>query len=53
MMGPKQEAQGVLFDEFSIEDHVPQDHLIRAMDRFVDLSDVRKRCTNPTFRIRW
>lgn len=42
MMGPKQEAQGALFYEFSIEDHVPQDHLLRAMDRFVDLSDVRQ-----------
>ena len=28
MMGPKQEAQGALFYEFSIEDHVPQDHLL-------------------------
>ena len=26
MLGPKQEAQGALFYEFSIEDHVPQDH---------------------------
>ncbi len=24
MLGPKQEAQGALFYEFSIEDHVPQ-----------------------------
>jgi transposase len=42
MMGPKQVAQGALFYEFSIEDHVPQDHLLRAMDRFVDLSAVRQ-----------
>ncbi len=41
MLGPKQEAQGALFYEFSIEDHVPQDHLLRAIDRFVDLSDIR------------
>jgi len=34
MMGPKQEAQGALFYEFSIEDHVPQDNLLRAIDRF-------------------
>lgn len=42
MMGPKQVAQGALFYEFSIEDHVPQDHLLRAMDRFVDLSGIRQ-----------
>ena len=41
MMGPWQVAQGALFYEFSIEDHVPPDHLLRAMDRFVDLGDMR------------
>ena len=41
MLGPKQEAQGALFYEFSIEDHVPQDHLLRSIDRFVDLSGIR------------
>ena len=30
MMGPRQEAQGALFYEFSIEDHVPQDHILRV-----------------------
>lgn len=43
MLGPKQEAQGALFYEFSIEQHVPQDHLLRSMDRFVDLTSVRQR----------
>jgi len=28
MMGPKQEAQAALFYEFSLEEHVPQDHLL-------------------------
>ncbi len=42
MMGPKQEAQAALFYEFSLEDHVPQDHLLRSIDRFVDLSDIRQ-----------
>lgn len=42
MMGPRQEAQGSLFYEFSIEDHVPQDHLLRGMDRFVELSAIRQ-----------
>jgi len=42
MLGPKQEAQGALFYEFSIEDHVPQDHLLRSINRFVDLSGIRQ-----------
>ena len=42
MMGPKQEAHAALFYEFSLEDHVPQDHLLRSIDRFVDLSSIRK-----------
>jgi hypothetical protein len=28
MMGPRQEAQAAFFYEFSLEDHVPQDHLL-------------------------
>ena len=31
MMGPRQEAQAALFYEFSLEDHVPQDHLLRSI----------------------
>ena len=42
MMGPRQVAQGALFYEFSIEDHVPPDHLLRSIDRFVDLGDMRR-----------
>ncbi len=42
MMGPRQEAQGALFYAFSVDDHVPKDHLLRAIDRFVDLADLRK-----------
>jgi transposase len=38
---PKQEAQGALFYAFSIDHHVPQDHLLRSIDRFVDLSSIR------------
>ncbi|MDB2407782.1 IS1182 family transposase [Jannaschia sp.] len=41
MMGPRQEAQAALFYEFSLEAHVPQDHLVRAIDRFVDLGGIR------------
>jgi transposase len=42
MMGPRQVAQGALFYEFSIEDHVPPDHVLRCIDRFVDLGDMRR-----------
>jgi hypothetical protein len=30
MMGPRQEAQPARFYEFSPEDHVPRDHLLRS-----------------------
>ena len=43
MMGPRQVAQGALFYGFSLEDHVPADHLLRSIDRFADLGDVRRR----------
>jgi len=42
MMGPKQEAQAALFYEFSLDGHVPQDHLLRSIDGFVDLDDIRQ-----------
>ncbi len=42
MLGPRQVAQGALFYEFSIETHVPRDHLLRSIDRFVDLAGVRQ-----------
>jgi transposase len=42
MMGPKQEAQAALFYEFSLEDHVPQDHLLRSIDRHLDLANIRE-----------
>nr|WP_083902927.1 transposase [Octadecabacter antarcticus] len=46
MLGPKQEAQGALFYEFSIDDHVPQDHLLRSIERFIDLSGIRQHLTD-------
>jgi transposase len=44
-MGPKQEAQSALFYEFSIEGHVPCDHVLRTIDGVIDLSGVRKHLT--------
>jgi len=41
MMGERQIDQAALFYEFSLERHVPLDHLLRSIDRFVDLEGVR------------
>src|ERR1700676_1707932 len=41
MMGQQRVDQAALFDEFSLERHVPATQLVRSIDRFVDLSDVR------------
>jgi transposase len=41
MMGERQVAQGALFYEFSLESHVPAGHMLRSIDRFVDLGGVR------------
>jgi transposase len=42
MMGERRVEQEALFYEFSLERHVPTDHLLRSVDRFVDLSDIRE-----------
>jgi transposase len=42
MMGERTVMQEALFYSFSLEDHVPKDHLLRSIDRFVDLSDIRE-----------
>ncbi len=41
MMGERTVAQEALFYSFNLEDHVPADHLLRSIDRFVDLCDIR------------
>src|SRR6266481_1202520 len=41
MMGDRQVQQDALFYEFSLERHVPEKHLLRAIDRFLDLKGVR------------
>lgn len=48
--GGRQVEQAALFYQFSIERHVPQDHPLRAIDRFVDLSEVRRVWHRPTSR---
>jgi transposase len=42
MMEPCVVEQASLFDEFSLDAEVPGDSLVRAIDRFVDLEDVRR-----------
>jgi transposase len=42
MMGHRQVEQAALFYEFSLERHIPVDHLLRSIDRFVDLEDLRR-----------
>lgn len=42
MMGERTVAQEALFYSFNLERHIPADHLLRSIDRFVDLSDIRE-----------
>lgn len=42
MMGERQTDQPELFYGFSLERHVPADHLLRSIDRFVELGDIRE-----------
>src|SRR5215207_6116855 len=42
MMGEHRVRQDALFYEFSLEQHVPVTHLLRAIDRFVELDGLRQ-----------
>ncbi|PZX11786.1 transposase [Palleronia aestuarii] len=42
MMG-RQTAPAKLFYDFDLESHIPADHLLRKVDRFLDLGDIRAR----------
>jgi transposase len=41
MMG-RSTVQDQLFYAFNLEDHVPRDHLLRGVDRFLDLGELRQ-----------
>lgn len=41
MMGERRVDQSALFYEFSLERHVPADHMLRSIDRFVELDGLR------------
>jgi transposase len=42
MMGQQAGAQDQFFYSFNLETHVPADHLLRGIDRFLDLSELRR-----------
>src|ERR1700726_4643724 len=42
MMGERRVGQEALFYEFSLERHVPETHLLRSIDRFVELDGLRQ-----------
>src|SRR6187402_651594 len=42
MMGERRVRQDALFYEFSLEDHVPEGHLLRLIDRFVAFDGLRQ-----------
>jgi transposase len=42
MMGQQAGNQERLFYRFNLEEHVPADHLLRGIDRFLDLSALRR-----------
>ena len=42
MMGERTVLQESLFYSFNLDRHVPMDHLLRSVDRFVDLSGIRE-----------
>lgn len=41
MMGERRVDQSALFYAFSLERHVPTDHMLRAIDRFLELDGLR------------
>src|SRR5262249_33358741 len=43
MMADRLVMQESLFYEFCLDEFVPSNHMLRAIDRFVDLSDLRRR----------
>jgi transposase len=42
MMGQQAGNQDQLFYSFHLDHRVPPDHLLRGIDRFLDLSDLRR-----------
>jgi hypothetical protein len=49
MMGQHERTES-LFYYFRLEDQIPEDHLLRLIDQYVDLSFVRERLSPFTVR---
>jgi transposase len=45
MMGQLPAAQNALFYEFSLEQHIPDDHLLRQIDQFLNFDTIRQYLT--------
>jgi transposase len=46
MMGQRGGNQDRLFYSFNLDDHVPADHLLRNIDRYLDLADLHHRLSD-------
>ena len=42
-MGERAIRQEALFFGFNLDEHVPADHLLRSIGRFVELADIRRK----------
>ena len=42
MMGSNDKPQEQFFYSFNLDEIVPQDHLLRSIDHYLDLSDLRQ-----------
>ncbi len=42
MMGQQRGGQKKLFYSFNLDDHIPSDHLLRGIDQFLDLGELRQ-----------
>ena len=42
MMGFQTDSQERLFYSFNLEDHVPKNHLLRGINQYLDLGDLRQ-----------
>jgi len=42
MMGQRGGKQDRLFYSFNLDEHVPADHMLRGIDRFLDLADLHE-----------
>ena len=42
MMGQQAAAQNELFYEFNLEQHIPGNHLLRQIDKFLDFDQIRQ-----------